>query len=386
MVAGSSLSAELLAVIQVPNLRPMPAYLSESDALNVADFMQPSYASDYAVNVSNMHWVGEMNVSHLFNIFSNFHAQKDSVKTCLDMITFVTENMRRYSWDGDLFLQLNGLTLDTWLKKMSYWGNCGDALSIYAMSDMFGVHSCVITQTKLWTTVANRFQDTVMDVLKICQVKLIYLGNHKYGRWWEKTAVDTPSYLSANYNYLPMLQQPPPPPLIRQLETANTLLNMQAQSTASTSNETEMPPSAFEKPPIPETVDAMDKIVGRFDICVTPLEDIVFDKPDSKPKLPPSVEPNDLPTGEHYTRSHTRKPQICSNRIPRKASSGVQYGEPEEIDVFIKKQRPISIKPQASGPSETSVSAQRTKSKHPSRRLPQYLLTEKEMMHVKFLL
>ena len=183
-----------------------------------------------------------------------------------------------------------------------------------------------------------------------------------------------------------MLQQPPPPPLIRQLETANTLLNMQAQSTASTSNETEMPPSAFEKSPIPETVDAMDKIVGRFDICVTPLEDIVFDKPDSKPKLPPSVEPNDLPTGEHYTRSHTRKPQICSNRIPWKASSGVQYGEPEEMDVFIKKQRPISIKPQASGPSETSVSAQRTKSKHPSRRLPQYLLTEKEMMHVKFLL
>ena len=104
MVAGSSLSAELLAAIQLPNLRPMPAYLSESHALSVTDFMQISYAFNYEVDVSNVHWGGEVNTSHLFDIFCNYHAQKDSVKTQLDMITFVTENMRRYSWDGDLIL------------------------------------------------------------------------------------------------------------------------------------------------------------------------------------------------------------------------------------------------------------------------------------------
>ena len=48
------------------------------------------------------------------------------------------------------FLGLNGLSLDTWLKKMSYWGNCGDALSIYAMCDLYGVHCCVMTRTKPW--------------------------------------------------------------------------------------------------------------------------------------------------------------------------------------------------------------------------------------------
>ena len=100
MEAGSSLSAELLAAIQVP----MPAYLSESDALTVSDFIQINYASKYVIDVSNVHWGGEVNASHLFDIFSNFHAQKDSVKTHLDMIIFVTENMRRYSWDSDLFL------------------------------------------------------------------------------------------------------------------------------------------------------------------------------------------------------------------------------------------------------------------------------------------
>ena len=59
-----------------------------------------------------------------------------------------------------------------------------------------------------------------------------------------------------------------------------------------------------------------------------------------------------------------------SNWIPRKASSGVQYVEPEETDISVRKRKPVSIKPQASGPSETHVTAQKTKSKHPSRRLP----------------
>ena len=56
MAATSSLSSELLAAIQVPNLRPMPAYLSESDALTMAEFLQTHYAAYYKIDVSNVHW------------------------------------------------------------------------------------------------------------------------------------------------------------------------------------------------------------------------------------------------------------------------------------------------------------------------------------------
>ena len=134
MAATSSLSSELLATIQVPNLRPMPVYLSESDSLTVAEFLQTHYAAHYKINVSNVHWGGEINASHLFDIYCNFHLHKDSVKTQIDMISFVTSNYRRYSWDCDLLLRMNKLTLNDWVSKMSYWGNCGDALAIYAMS------------------------------------------------------------------------------------------------------------------------------------------------------------------------------------------------------------------------------------------------------------
>ena len=104
-----------------------------------------------------------------------------------------------------------------------------------------------------------------------------------------------------------------------------------------------------------------------------------YTKAESGPPPAATEEPNDLPFGKHYTQSHTKKLQSHSNRIPRKASSGIKYGEPEEIDIPIKKRKPVSIKPQASGPFETHVTAQKTKSRHPSRRLPPFPLTVKEM-------
>ena len=236
MAATSGLSSELLAAIQVPNLCPMPAYLSESDSLTVAEFLQTHYAAHYKINVSNVHWGGEINASHLFDIYCNFHALKDSVKTRIDMISFVTSNYRRYSWDCDLFLRMNKLTLNDWVSKMSYWGNCRDALAIYAMSDMYGVHTCVVTKSKPWTTVSNTFQGTDIDVLKLCQVKLVYLGNHKYGKLIPKEFIGQSSYVTPNFNVASMLQpiQPPSlptpktpmPMLVRELEMANTLLDL----------------------------------------------------------------------------------------------------------------------------------------------------------------
>ena len=407
----------------------MPAYLSESDSLTVVEFLQTHYAAYYKINVSNMHWGGEINTSHLFDIFCNFLPQKDSVKTRIDMILFVTNNYRRYLWDCDLFLCMNKLTLNDWVSKMSYWGNCGDALAIYAMSDMYGVHSCVVTKSKPWTTVANTFQGIHIDVLKLCQVRLVYLGNHMYGKLLPKDFIGQSSYVTPSFNE-PSMMQPPPPPLppptvpmlVHELETANTLLDLHSHETTSTCTgpiEPVVTDSTFQ---LPDSADAMDKVVGHCEessasaivlksidamdcivstqldqdnviasvlnveiaeddtwtesvtpdqdlvpptglnvetsqlktchVCVTPLENILFD--DAKQDPPEPI--NDLPSGEHYTRSHTCKPNIRTSRIPCKASAGKQYEEQDDIPLP-KKKRPISVKPKASGPSETRVSS-----------------------------
>ena len=105
-------------------------------------------------------------------------------------------------------------------------------------------------------------------------------------------------------------------------------------------------------------------------ICVVPLEGIVFDKETPKLVTTLPAELNDLPAGEHFTRSRVRKPKNCSNWIPRKASSNVQYGESEESDSPVKRRKVSPAKPSVSGPSATRVNDQKTRSRYPSRRLP----------------
>ena len=86
-------------------------------------------------------------------------------------------------------------------------------------------------------------------------------------------------------------------------------------------------------------------------------------------KTDPPVATNDLPSGKHYTHSRTQKSVVRMSRIPCKASTGKQYDEKSDTP-SPKKRKPIPVKPSASGPSKTHISAQKTKSPYPTRRLP----------------
>ena len=268
---------------------------------------------------------------------------------------------------------------------MSYWGNCPDALSLYALSDMCGIHTCVITKMKPWTTVDSDFKGTVYDVLDICQIKLAYLGENRFGRLWKKVVKDAPSHLGANFNYKPMISLPPVPNM-EELEVAHTLANMQ---------NTDLPepfqlvaPPEFHGPDIDANSDAMDKITGHFDvscasklkfpdamdqvimtnnetlyvetstvegelpviklqasekdktksfyvetpplkechICVTRLEMIIFEDSNAKSS---KLQDNDFPSEKHFTRSRSRtRPERVSRRL-RKVSKDVHYTETE---------------------------------------------------------
>ena len=59
MVVQSSLALDVIEVINMPNLKPTPSYLSEDDAVTVDMFMQSEYARDYMIDMSNIHWGGK---------------------------------------------------------------------------------------------------------------------------------------------------------------------------------------------------------------------------------------------------------------------------------------------------------------------------------------
>ena len=264
MAAKMSLAAELFRAITAPKLSPIPTYLPECDGLTVDWFLQCEYACDYVIDTSNLYWGGEMNKDHLFDIYKNFSSDKDSVKTRMSMLEFVANNVGKYTRNCYCYLRMNGLTLDQWVKKMTHFDNGGDALSLYAMSDMFGVHTTVLTKGRAWTTVHGNYPGTLEDVLQLSDVKLAYLGQDRFATLWKKLSPEEPSLRERNFNYTPMLPLVLPPTNV-EMETAETLLHMQ-QGIPSTDTSANMPhPPELESPNVSSTADAMDKLTDRYD-------------------------------------------------------------------------------------------------------------------------
>ena len=212
MAAKMSLAAELFRAITAPKLSPIPAYLPESDGATVEWFLQSEYARDYTIDTSNLYWGGEVNKDHLFDIYKNFSSEKDSVKTRMSMLEFVANNVTKYTRNCYCYLRMNELTLDQWVRKLTHFDNGGDALSLYAMSDMFGVHTTVLTKGRAWTTVHGNYPGTLDDVLQLSDVKLVYLGQDCFATLWKKVSPNEPSLRERSYNYVPMLPLALPPP------------------------------------------------------------------------------------------------------------------------------------------------------------------------------
>ena len=129
-MAENSIVAELMQQINLTKLRPTPNYLSASDAITAEEFELTEYGTEYSLDMSNINWGNASNDSHVFDIFCEFSAHRDSSKTRLDMLNFVAANNQHYKWDCHVFFSMHEIYLDTWIKKMAYWGTKADELAI----------------------------------------------------------------------------------------------------------------------------------------------------------------------------------------------------------------------------------------------------------------
>ena len=287
MAAGkTSIAEELLQSISLHQMHAIPAYLSESDATTIEAFAKSELSLTYVLDTQNLYWPGAVNRSHVFDLFAEFLLHKDGCKARLDMINFVSDNRERYVIDGHVVLKMHETNLNAWTCKMTYWENSADKLTLYALSDLTKQHTVVITSTKPWSTVhPDVVLKDIHGLLDVCGVKLLYLGNNKFGRLRRRPQ---------NYDTSVMVNLPVFPgaetPCVWEMETACSLLLMNAQETDI--QETGVETLELQEPtvePIPELMDlssmlgphpkelndngfsdAMEHIVGRVLVSMAP--------------------------------------------------------------------------------------------------------------------
>ena len=295
MAAGrTSIAEELLQAISLHQMRAIPAYLSESDATSIEAFARSELSLTYVLDSQNLYWPGTVNRSHVFDLFAEFLPHKDGSKARLDMINFISDNRERYVIDGHVVLKMHETNLNAWACKMTYWENGADELALYALSDLMKQHTVVITNTKPWSTVHPDVDlKDIHGPLDVCGVKLLYLGNNKFGRLRRRPQnYDTP--VMVNLPVFPGSETP----CVREMETACSLLLMNAQETdmqeaGDETLELQEPIVTYNAPPIVESVpelkdltsmlgpnesefinngfsDAMEHVVGRVLVSIAP--------------------------------------------------------------------------------------------------------------------
>ena len=106
-------------------------------------------------------------------------------------------------------------------------------------------------------------------------------------------------------------------------------------------------------------------------VCISlKLDTILFGDTDAGSSI---KQYDDSSSRKHLTRSSTKVQPERKNRKPRKVSKNIHYTEKESSEddkkPLRKASRPKS-KPATEGPSITRINSQKTRSKHPNRRLP----------------
>ena len=79
--AKKSIAEELLDAINYQQRNAHPAYISESDAVDISDFTRMELAERYALDTINLYWPGKVNKNHVFEIYSEFLPHGDAGKT-----------------------------------------------------------------------------------------------------------------------------------------------------------------------------------------------------------------------------------------------------------------------------------------------------------------
>ena len=199
---------------------------------------------------------------------------------------------------------MHGTNLDGWVKTMTDCLNRGDELAIYALCDMLKRHAFVFTRTKPWTTADGSIRSlTVPELCMMCDVRLIYLGNNKFGEIKCKPEVLSP------------LPKPKP---FREEENPRTLVSLSEELVVGILDESKSSCTLVSLPRSPETEkielakqDMSLKLEGESNDTTLPVETPCVNTANGN-KLTPQIAPISSPTAK---TSKTTLPNIDQTTV-----------------------------------------------------------------------
>ena len=174
------LAEELVQIIQPKLYKTYVAKLREDDAVTGENYKNSKWANYFTVDASNTVRNGRANPNHLFELFGSFSSHT-STEVRIQLLKNIASDTPFYKERCAACLQLKSFTFETWVKELADECVFCDELALIGLCNLYQKHCVVLTQNKLWSTIQADAPMNLLDLLKECSIRLIYLGNKRFG-------------------------------------------------------------------------------------------------------------------------------------------------------------------------------------------------------------
>ena len=131
-------------------------------------------------NASNTVRNGRANPNHLFELFGSFSSHS-STEVRIQLLKNIASDTSFYKERCAACLQSKSITFEMWVEQLADERIFYDELALMGLCNLYRRHCVVLTQNKLWSTIQADALMNLLDLLKECSIRLIYLGNQRFG-------------------------------------------------------------------------------------------------------------------------------------------------------------------------------------------------------------
>ena len=175
-----SMAEELLASVSGFGYKQMAPFINERDAISLDTFKTTKLAECFVIDTSRAFVNGHANPNHIYELFGDFTGYTATQVRLLLLKHIARDPDFHLRW-GTVCLEMRNISFEWWLNRVADYRMYCDELGILSLSHMYRHHTLVVTINKMWSTIEHSSLLNLLELLNECSVKLIYLGQLRFG-------------------------------------------------------------------------------------------------------------------------------------------------------------------------------------------------------------
>ena len=176
----NSMAAAILASVSNYGYKEMVPYINERDSTSLNAYKKTKLAEYFRIDTSRAFKNGCANPNHIFELFGDFGGH-DATQVRLLLLQHIARDPSYHMGCGTVCLEMCNISFEKWLNRLADERMYCDELGLLSLCHMYRRHSLVVTVNKLWSTIEHNSPLNLLELLNECSVKLIYLGQLRFG-------------------------------------------------------------------------------------------------------------------------------------------------------------------------------------------------------------